>query len=119
MPRLRVGKKGVNTVRKVQGEIDACTRPQTEQVIAADMKRLIMHHQNALLHCIKGIDEHLLRCRNHVDEYKKACSVLVGVNERLAEMGEETLELPMHVLCENPLDLIMARVEGLQVRGKI
>ena len=58
-----------------------------------------------MIHCINGIDERLLRCLNRFDEYKKACSVLIGVNERLAGMGEEPLEIPIHVVSDSPGEL--------------
>ena len=96
--------------------------PPTAQVVAAEVKRLLIdfaRQHDALIHCINGIDERLLRCLNRFDEYKKVCSALVGVNERLAGMGEEPLEPPMRVVSDGPGDLILARVEGLRLKGKI
>jgi hypothetical protein len=104
--------RSLEALKKMQAQIDAC----------AEVKRLrvdVMRHQDLLSHCIDDIDHRLLRCRKQFDEYKQTCSALVGVNERLANMGEEPLEFSPHVVSENPGDLILARVVGLKVKGRI
>lgn len=83
----------------------------------AKVKRLQLkfrRHQEALIHCVDRIDERLLRCRNQVDEYKETVSVLVGLNERLANLGEDPIQLSLHVGFNSPGDLILARVEALK-----
>lgn len=93
----------------------------TGQGVTPEVKRLLAdftRYQNALIRCFNGLDERLLSCSDYIDEYKKAYSVLVGLNEKLADMGEEPLELP-HVVSDGPGDLILARVERLKLKGKI
>ena len=93
----------------------------TAQVVTPEAKHLLAEftrHRDALIRCFNGIDERLLSCRDRIDEYKKTCSVLVGVNERLSAIGEEPFELP-HVVSHSPGDLILARVERLKLKGKI
>lgn len=87
----------------------------------AKVKRLQLEfrrHQEALIHCVDRIDERLLRCRNRADEYKKTVSVLVGLNERLANLGEDPVQLSLHVGFSSPGDLILARVEALKVKSE-
>jgi hypothetical protein len=89
---------------------------------AGKVKRLQLEsrrHQEALIHCVDRIDEHLLRCRNQADEYEKTVSVLVGLNERLANLGEDPVQLSLHVGFSSPGDLILARVEALKVKSEI
>jgi hypothetical protein len=108
-------------LKKMQAQIDARMGSPTAQVVTLEVKRLLAdftRHQDALIRCFNGIDERLLSCCDYIDEYKKTCSVLVGLNERLADMGEEPLELP-HVVSDSPGDLILARVERLKLKGKI
>ena len=68
-------------------------------------------HQEALIHCVDRIDERLLRCRNQADEYKKTVSVLIGLNERLANLGEDPVQLSLHVGFSSPGDLILVKSE--------
>jgi hypothetical protein len=75
-------------------------------------------HEEALLHCIDRLDEHLLRCRNRIDDYKKIHSILVGLNERLANLRDDPVELRSHVDSQSPDDLILARVAVLKSEGK-
>lgn len=95
------------------------TEKNASSSMSARVKRLqleIRRHQEALIDCVNRIDERVLRCRKQVDEYKQTFSVLVGLNERLANLGEDPVELR----CFNvPGDLILARVEALKVKSKI
>jgi hypothetical protein len=87
----------------------------------AKVKRIELEfrrHEEALVHCVDRIDEHLLRCHNRIDEYKEAFSLLVGLNERLANLGDDPVELQSHVVSHSPDDVILARVEALKVEGK-
>ena len=93
----------------------------TAQMGTPEAKRLwaeFTQYQDALIHCLNEIDQRLLSCRDHVDEYKETCSVLIGVNERLGEIGEEPLEL-RHFVSDGPGDLILERVAHLKLKGKI
>ena len=104
--------RSLEALKKTQAQIDS----------SAEVKRLridVMRHQDLLSHCIAEIDHRLLCCRKQFDEYKQTCSALVGVNERLANMGEEPLEFSPHVVSDNPGDLILARVVALKMKGRI
>jgi hypothetical protein len=74
--------------------------------------------EEALRHCVDRIDEHLLHCRNRIDGYKEMFSSLVGLNERLANLGDDPVELRTHVDSQSPDDLILARIEALKSEGK-
>jgi hypothetical protein len=105
----------------LQAQIEAAMGSPTAQVVTPEAKHLLaefIQHQDALIRCFNGIDERLLSCRHHIDEYEKTRSVLIGVNERLSAIGEEPLEIP-HVVSETPGDVILARVERLKLKGKI
>jgi hypothetical protein len=105
----------------MQAQFETAVGSPTTQVVTPETKHLwaeFTRHQDALIRCFNAIDERLLSCRHHIDEYKTTCSVLVGVNERLSAIGEELLELP-DVVSDSPGDLILARVERLKMKGKI
>jgi hypothetical protein len=86
----------------------------------AKVKRLeleVRRHEEALVHCVDRIDEHLLRCHNRIDDYKEMFLILVGLNERLANLGDDPVELRSHVDSQSSDDLILARVEALKAEG--
>ena len=75
-------------------------------------------HEEALLHCVRRIDEHLLRCRKRIDDYKERFSILIGLNERLANLGEDPVGLRSDVDSQSFDDLILSRIEALKSEGK-
>jgi hypothetical protein len=88
----------------------------------AKVKRLELEfrrHEEALVHCVDHIDEHLLRCRDRIDEYKEVFSVLVGLNERLANLGDDPVELRFQVSSHSLDDFILSRVKASKVKGRI
>ena len=86
----------------------------------AKVKRLQLEFrrdQEALIHCVDRIDDRLLRCGNQVDEYNETVSVLVGLNERLANLaGSDSAFIACW--CQQSRDLILARVEALKVKSE-
>jgi hypothetical protein len=105
----------------MQAQIESRIDCATLRIGTPETKRLMAEfttYQAALIGCLNEIDQRLLSCRRQVDEYKETCSVLIGVNERLGEIGEEPLELP-HFVSDGPGDLILERVARLKLRGKI
>ena len=108
-------------LKTMEAQSDAGMDAPRAQMVSPETKDLwaeFNYHQHALIRCLNAIDERLLSCRDHIDEYKRTCSVLVGVNERLSAIGEELLELP-DLVSDRPGDLILARVECLKLKGKI
>ena len=90
----------------------------TTQAKVKNLELEFRRHEQALLHCVDRIDEHLLHCRNRIDDYKEMFSILVGLNERLANLGDDPVELRSHVNSQNPDDVILSRIEALKSEGK-
>jgi hypothetical protein len=93
-----------------------------EQVVQQEVERLRSQSEQQrfiLKDCLAHIDRTILSCRSHIDEYRQTRSELVALNERLANLGAEPAAVPDHFPAENLGDLILARLQGLRVKGKI
>jgi hypothetical protein len=105
-----------------QAQIEERVRPVAEQVVQAEVARLrelSERHQMALKDCLDQIDQNILRCRVHMDEYQQRSSDLAAVNERLAKLGAEPVSVPEDFPVRNLGDVIRLRVDGLRTEGKI
>lgn len=102
-------------------QLEHHVRPVAEQVVQAEVERLrdlSKHHKEALQECLSKIDQSILGCRNQVNAYRDTCSDLVDLNARLAKLGVDPVPIPQHIPVANFEDVIKARVEELQSKGK-
>jgi hypothetical protein len=106
----------------MQAQIEGHVCPVAKQVIQAEVERLrnLSEQQTSILNdCLIGIDRTILDCQSQMDEYRQRHSELAVLNERLACLGAEPVPMPDHLPAETLGDLILARVQGLRVEGKI
>jgi hypothetical protein len=114
--------KVLQALKDMQAHIEERMRPMASEVIQAEVARIqsdSKRHQDALASCLSRIDERILSCRSQLDEYNETCSLLISLNERLVRMGEEPVELSKKVVFEDLGEMILSRIEGLRVDGKI
>jgi hypothetical protein len=52
-------------------------------------------------------------------DYRRARSDLIALNERLANLGGETVPVPNHFPVDNLGELILSRLEKLRAQGKL
>ncbi|HZD39705.1 MAG TPA: hypothetical protein VE131_03225 [Terriglobales bacterium] len=112
----------MRTLQVMQAQIDEGFRPLAEQVFQAEVERLcgLSKQQRSILQdCIARIDQSILNCRAQMEDYRRARSELIALNERLANLGAEPVPVPDHFPMENLGDLILSRLEGLRAKGKI
>lgn len=112
----------LQALRDMQAQIEARVRPVAEQVVHAEIERLRSlseQQRNALSDCLAQIDERILSCRAHMDQYQQTRSSLTALSERLSNLGANPDHLPDSLPVENLRDLILARVEGLRAQGKL
>ena len=114
-------RRSKDPLKTMQTQIESPVGCATAQLDTPEAKHLwaeFSRYRDALNRCLNEIDQRLLSCRGHITEYKETRSVLVGVNERLGEIGEEPLQLP-HFVSDGFGDLILERVARLKMKGKI
>ena len=93
----------------------------TEQGLQQEVERLRSESEqqkSILQECLAHIDQSILNCRTQIDEYRQTRSDLVALNERLVNLGAESVAVPDHFPAENLEDLILARLQGLRAKGR-
>jgi hypothetical protein len=106
----------------IRAQIQGHLRPVAKQVVQAEVERLrslSVRQKSILNECLMRIDRTLIDCQSQMEEYRQIRSDLVALNERLASLGAEPVPMPIHLAAETLGDLILARVRGLRVEGKI
>ena len=112
----------LQALAEMQAQIEERVRPVVAQVVQTEIDRLRTlseRHQNHLNDCLAHIDESILSCRHHLHEYRRARSDLMSLQQRLTELGADPADIADAVKSDNLSDMIIARVEGLKLAGKI
>jgi len=112
----------MQALHEMQTEIEEGVIPVAEQVVQREVERLRSQsgqEKSILQECLAHIDQRILNCRAQIDEYRQTRSDLVALNERLANLGAESVMVPDHFPAENLGDMILARLQGLRAKGKI
>jgi DNA repair exonuclease SbcCD ATPase subunit len=112
----------MRTLHEMQTQIEEGVTPVAEQVVQREVERLRSQsgqEKSILQECLAHIDQRILNCRAQIDEYRQTRSALVALNERLANLGAESVMVPDHFPAENLGDMILARLQGLRAKGKI
>jgi hypothetical protein len=112
----------MRTLHEMQTQIEEGVTPVAEQVVQREVERLRSQsgrEKSILQECLAHIDQRILNCRAQIDEYRQTRSDLVALNERLANLGAESVMVPDHLPAENLADMILARLQGLRAKGKI
>jgi DNA repair exonuclease SbcCD ATPase subunit len=112
----------MRTLHEMQTQIEEGVTPVAEQVVQRAVERLRSQsgqEKSILQECLAHIDQSILNCRAQIDEYRQTRSDLVALNERLANLGAESVMVPDHFPAENLGDMILARLQGLRAKGKI
>lgn len=112
----------MQALHEMQTEIEEGVIPVAEQVVQREVERLRRQSEqekSILQECLAHIDQSILNCRAQIDEYRQTRSDLVALNERLANLGAESVMVPDHFPAENLGDMILARFQGLRAKGKI
>ena len=111
----------MRTPHGMQGQIEEGVSPVTEQGLQQEVERLRSEseqQQSILEECLAHIDQSILTCRAQIDEYRQTRSDLVALNERLVNLGAESVAVPDHLPAKNLEDLILACLQRLSAKGR-
>ncbi|MFQ5852430.1 MAG: hypothetical protein ACE5JU_17845 [Candidatus Binatia bacterium] len=107
---------------EMKQEIQTRIRPLEEQIVKANaeyLKDTFDQQKNMLGDCLNAIDQKILDCRQHIEEYERIHSDLNTINERLSRLGGEPLPTPNSLHSTDIGDIIRQRIEHLRSQGKI
>src|SRR5688572_11915443 len=87
----------LQALQDMKSEITKQIRPVEEQIIQANVDHLrqsFSQESRRLAKCLEEIDDNILACRQYLQDYERIRSSLYGLNEKLAQLGAESIEIP-------------------------
>jgi hypothetical protein len=109
-------------LQEMKREIAQRIRPLELQIIEANREHLrgtFEEYTRKLSACLLAIDEHILTCRQHLEEYKAIRSALQNLNDKLVQLGAIPLDFPAGPASNDLTEVIRSRLEHLRSQGKI
>ena len=106
----------------MKNEIAKQIRPVEEQIIQANVDHLrqgFEDEKNKLEQCLAGMDQKILDCHLHLEEYRRIRSSLEILNGRLSRLGRDSLPMPDPLPSDDLGDVVIGRVEHLKSQGKL
>lgn len=112
----------LQALKDMKGEIAKQIRPVEEQIVQASVDNLresFNKESQRLNKCLEEIDENILACRQFLQDYERGRSVLHSLNEKLSQLGAESLQVPDHLPSADLGEIVKGRIESLRSQGKI
>lgn len=76
-------------------------------------------HENALVDCINGIDQQVMKLAVYIDEYRRLYASLNDMNEKIPGLGGEPRAMPEGIAGDSLAAILAARFDHLKSQGKI
>ena len=112
----------LQALQDMKNEIAKQIRPVEEQIIQANvdhLRQIFDQESRRLTKCLEEIDDNILACRQYLQDYEHVRSSLHGVNEKLSQLGAESLPLPDGLPTLELGEIVRERIEHLRSQGKI
>ena len=106
----------------MKNEIQTRIRPLEEQIVQANVdsiKDTFDQQKNMLGDCLTSIDQKILDCLLHHQDYKRIQSDLTNLNKKLSRLGAEPLPIPNSLATEDLGDIISQRIKHLKLKGML
>jgi chromosome segregation ATPase len=106
----------------MKSEIAKQIRPVEEQIIQANVDHLrqaFSQESRRLSKCLEEIDDNILACRQYLQDYERIRSSLHGLNEKLSQLGAESIQVPDSLSNSDLGEIVRERIELLRTQGKI
>src|SRR5215510_10330565 len=97
-------------------------RSLDEQIVVANvthLREVFEEKKGQLADCLTGIDQKVLGCLAHVEEYKRIHSELHELSERLRGLGMDSLEIPDRFRRDDLVEVLNDRIQHLRFRGRL
>src|SRR4029453_3431373 len=112
----------LQALQDMKSEIAKQIRPVEEQIIQANvdyLRQTFTQESRRLCKCLEGIDDNILACRQYLQDYERIRSSLYGLNEKLAQLGAESIQIPDSLSTSDLGDIVKQRIENLRTQGKV
>lgn len=112
----------LQALQDMKNEIAKQIRPVEEQIIQANVDHLrqtFSQESRRLSKCLDEIDDNILACRQYLQDYERVRSSLFALNEKLAQLGAESVQVPDGLPTTDLGDIVRQRIEYLRLQGKI
>ena len=106
----------------MKNEIQTRIRPLEDQIVQANveyLKEVFEHQNNRLGDCLDAIDQKILDCRLHIEDYKRIYSDLDALNDRLSRLSAEAPPISNSLPSTEIGDIVRQRIEHLRFQGKL
>ncbi len=106
----------------MKNEIQTRIRPLEDQIVQANveyLKEVFEQQNNRLGDCLDSLDQKILDCRMHIEDYKRIYTDLDALNDRLSRLGAESLPISISLPSTDIGDVIRQRIEDLKLQGRI
>jgi len=103
----------------MKNEIQTRIRPLEDQIVQANveyLKEVFEQQNNRLGDCLDSLDQKILDCRKHIEDYKRIYTDLVALNARL---GAEAPPISNSLPSTDIGDIIRQRIEDLKLQGRL
>jgi len=122
MEREETYERLLQALLDMKNEIQTRIRPLEDQIVQANVEYLkeVFEHQNNLLgDCLNAIDQKILDCRAHIEDYKRIYSDLTALNDRLARLGADAPAISNSLPSTDIGDIVRQRIEQLRFQGRL
>jgi primosomal protein N'' len=112
----------LQALQDMKNEIAKQIRPVEEQIIQANVDHLrqsFSQESRRLSKCVEEIDDNILACRQYLQEYERIRATLQAVNQRLAQLGAEGIQIPDGMKTTDLGEIVRQRIDFLRSQGKI
>lgn len=112
----------LQALQDMKNEIAKQIRPVEEQIIQANVDHLrqtFTQESRRLTKCLEEIDDNILACRQYLQDYERIRSGLHGLNEKLTQLGAESIQVPDGLSNADLGEIVKQRIENLRTQGKV
>ncbi len=112
----------LQALQDMKSEIAKQIRPVEEQIIQANIDHLrqsFSQESQRMSKCIEEVDGNILACRQYLQEHERIRSSLSAINQKLAQLGAEGIQIPDGLNINDIGEIVRQRIEHLRSQGKI
>jgi primosomal protein N'' len=112
----------LQALQDMKSEIAKQIRPVEEQIIQANvdyLRQSFSQESRRLSKCLEEIDDNILACRQYLQDYERIRSELKMLNDKLAQLGTESIAVPEGLTTNDLGEIVRQRIEHLRSQGKI